>query len=165
VSLSTVTILCLRQNAIMLNVSVLNVKMLIVILLSVIMMSVIMLSVIMLSVIMVSVIMLSVIMLSVIMLSVFLLIVGMLVTNKQCHYAEFRLNVITLNAVLLTVMAPFKGFMPRAIESTQFATLGPYSQHFIFFVTYKSPNKLDRYITLSCKGLPMTNTLTYWACL
>jgi hypothetical protein len=39
----------------------------------------------------------------------------------------------------------------------------PYLQHSVFFVTYESPNKLDCSISLSWKGLPETNTLTYWA--
>ncbi len=26
------------------------------------------------------------------------------------------------------------------------------------------PNKLDCYITVGCKCLPVTNSLTYWAC-
>jgi hypothetical protein len=50
---------------------------------------------------------------------------------------SFRLNVIMLNVVVVIVVAPYNGFMPRAIQSTQFAALGPYSQHFIFSVTYK----------------------------
>ncbi len=40
---------------------------------------------------------------------------------------------------------------------------GPHSQHFIFFVTYQSANKLECYITLSWKGLPGTNTQAHRA--
>jgi hypothetical protein len=36
----------------------------------------------------------------------------------------------------------------------------PYSQHFIFFLKYERPNKLECYITLGWKDLPGTNTLT-----
>jgi len=41
--------------------------------------------------------------------------------------------------------------------------LDSYSQHFIFFVTYEVPNKLECYITLDSKRLLVTNTLAYWA--
>ncbi len=36
----------------------------------------------------------------------------------------------------------------------------PYSQYFIFFVTYEWPYKLECYITLGWKGLPGANPLT-----
>jgi hypothetical protein len=39
-----------------------------------------------------------------------------------------------------------------------------YSQHSISFVTCESAHKLDCSMAQSWKGLPMTNTLTYWAC-
>jgi hypothetical protein len=40
--------------------------------------------------------------------------------------------------------------------------MGPYSQCFIFFVTYERVlNKLECYIALSWKGLPWKNTLAY----
>ncbi len=39
--------------------------------------------------------------------------------------------------------------------------LWPYSQHFIFFVTYEWANKLKCYIRKGWKGLPGKNTLAY----
>jgi hypothetical protein len=41
--------------------------------------------------------------------------------------------------------------------------LGPYLKHFIFFVTYNGPNKLEYYITPGWKSLLLTNTLAYSA--
>ncbi len=32
-----------------------------------------------------------------------------------------------------------------------------------FFITYKWPNKLECYIKLGWKGLPVINALAYWA--
>ncbi len=39
-----------------------------------------------------------------------------------------------------------------------FGGLGPYSQNFIFFATFKWAQKIERYITLGWIGLPGTNT-------
>ncbi len=37
-----------------------------------------------------------------------------------------------------------------------------HSQNFIFSLLKNEPNKLQCYITLGWKGLPLTNTLAYW---
>ncbi len=42
-------------------------------------------------------------------------------------------------------------------------TPGMHSQHIIFFMTYKRPNKLECYITLSLNILQMTSFLSLWA--
>ncbi len=85
---------------------------------------IIMLNVVMLSVVMLIVVMLNVVMLNVVMLN------------------AVMLNVVMLNVVMLNVVAKIaerfvfdKPFKPSLVIA--FRALGQYSQHFIFFVTYK----------------------------
>ncbi len=55
-------------------------------------------------------------------------------------------------------------FLPlKTLSFAKLKSLRPYSKPFIFFVTYKWPNKLECYITLEWKRLSSANTLAYWA--
>ncbi len=40
---------------------------------------------------------------------------------------------------------------------------GPYSQHFIFFVTYEWADKLECFYLVSLSNLVFCNALAYWA--
>ncbi len=66
------------------------------------------------------------------------------------------LSALMLNALMLSAV------MLNAVMLSVKATIGPHSQHFIYFVTYVWANKLECYTPLSWKDFLGKNTLAYW---
>jgi hypothetical protein len=84
-------------------------------------------------------------------------------TAPMSYYLHFIFFVTLGRAQQARVFVPYKPFLPSVMKQYSLFTSyeengvvnmvsGLYSKHFIFFVTFKRPNKLEHYITLGWKG-------------
>jgi hypothetical protein len=81
-----------------------------------------------------------------------------------CKYAEYHFDQFILNECLYAqvLSAIMLSSIVLVIVMLSLVILGPYSQHSVFFITYESAQYARPFHNKCWKGLPLTNTLTYW---